>query len=532
MKSTIKNWKASEIAAAVYVFAVVVGLPLVVRNAYYDINVVKYYYYCGASLLLIPILVLKAREGVSAKGFLASLSPGEKALLVFWAVSVLSTLFSKYRFESFWGNEGRFSGLFLMTIYVAAYFVIARCYRPHPALVYAAVAAGCVTFVIGVTDFFKLDIFAFKEIIMEEQYDRFISTVGNINFYTSYAGLIAGAAATVYTLRSGEDKAKNALWFGLMTLSFIGMIVGNSDNAYLSLGVVTAFLPLYLFRTRRAICRYFMMLSSLLLSFALYKLCCIRFEGIVQRPQGVNGIIARWDGFFVLCAVFWAATAALCAAAWKSRKLEEPISNKVRIVWGIMLVGAAAGVIAVLTDANLLGHGERYGALQGFVVFNDDWGTHRGFAWRKALENYGNFPLMQKIFGHGPDTFGIISYFRDLAESTAMYGELFDSAHNEYLQFLVTIGPIGTAAYMLFLALSVRDMLKSQGSPYVAAMAFAVSCYCVQAVVNINQPMSTPIMWTFLAMGIAEYRRGALYKKGEEGAETERKEQNAIGKEN
>ena len=129
MKSTIKNWKASEIAAAVYVFAVVVGLPLVVRNAYYDINVVKYYYYCGASLLLIPILVLKAREGVSAKGFLASLSPGEKALLVFWAVSVLSTLFSKYRFESFWGNEGRFSGLFLMTIYVAAYFVIARCYR-------------------------------------------------------------------------------------------------------------------------------------------------------------------------------------------------------------------------------------------------------------------------------------------------------------------------------------------------------------------------------------------------------------------
>ena len=63
-------------------------------------------------------------------------------------------------------------------------------------------------------------------------------------------------------------------------------------------------------------------------------------------------------------------------------------------------------------------------------------------------------------------------------------------------------------------------------------MAFAVSCYCVQAVVNINQPMSTPIMWTFLAMGIAEYRRGALYKKGEEGAETERKEQNAFGKEN
>lgn len=525
MENKIKNWKASEKITAVYLLAVLVGLPLVVWDAYYDITYVKYYYYCGVSALLIPILLLKVREGVSVRGFFRNLTLAEKALLVYWAASALSTLFSPYRYEAFWGNEGRFSGLFLMTIYMTAYFLVARCCRPHPVYTYAAIVTGCLVFAVGVTDFFKADIFSFKEIIREEQYDRFISTIGNTNFYTSYAGIITGAAAAIFTV--WPEKKGAAVWFLLMTESFMGTIVGNSDNAYLSLGVLAAFLPLYIFKERRGIRRYLLMMSSLLLSFAVYRLCCLKFPGIVQNPQGVHGVIVRWGGYLKVCFVFWAATAAVCIADYKLAGKRAYSGNKVRIAWGILLLAAAAGILWILIDANFLGHAGRYSALGEFVVFNDDWGTHRGFAWRKALENYRNFPVLQKIFGHGPDTFGIISYFRDLTESTARYGEMFDSAHNEYLQFFVTIGPVGAFAYIMFLVLSLRDMLKTRISPCLTGMAFGVFCYCVQAVVNINQPTSTPIMWTFLAMGIAEYRRGAL--GGEQKGTTRRKEQKRIG---
>jgi len=153
--------------------------------------------------------------------------------------------------------------------------------------------------------------------------------------------------------------------------------------------------------------------------------------------------------------------------------------------------------------------------LYNIVVFNDHWGTNRGFAWRKAIENYSKFPLMRKILGYGPETFGILSFFHDLQESAMFSGELFDNAHNEYLQFLITIGPIATGAYTLFLALSVRDMLNCHCSPYIVGMGFAVAGYAVQALVNINQPTSTPILWTFLGMGIAEYRRSILQNKEE-----------------
>ena len=89
-----------------------------------------------------------------------------------------------------------------------------------------------------------------------------------------------------------------------------------------------------------------------------------------------------------------------------------------------------------MIDANLLGHGDRYGSLSNYIVFNNDWGTHRGYIWRTAIENYKNFPITQKILGHGPDTYGIVSLFNNLQESAALYGELYDSVHNEYLQFL------------------------------------------------------------------------------------------------
>lgn len=502
---TIKGWKLSEIIMAVYVTAVLVGMPLVVTDAYYNINVDKYYYYCGTCVLLIPALIVMPREKRSIKEFFQQLSWAEKALLLYWVTSGLSTLLSDYLYESFWGNEGRFTGFFLMTIYVVAYFVIARCYRPHPLCIYAGMLAGCAAFAFAVTDYLSMDIFGFKKDILPTMIHKFMSTVGNINFYASYAVLMAGAASAIYA--TWTKKLGTATWFFLMTFSFVGVVVGNSDSAYLGLGAVFGFLPLYVFQDRRGIRRYFMILSSFLLAFAFYKACAIRYVDAIMRPSGFNRAVVEMESFFKICVLFWAVTGALYAVDYKFHRQGEELGNKARVIWGIFLLAAMAGVAWVLVDANLWGHGDRYGGLRDMVVFNDYWGTNRGFAWRKAIENYGNFSLLRKVFGYGPETFGIISYFHDLAESSAFSGELFDNAHNEYLQYLITIGPVATAAYIAFLAFSVRDMLKCQCSPYLAGMAFAVAGYAVQAVVNINQPTATPIMWTFLGMGIAECRR-------------------------
>ena len=133
------------------------------------------------------------------------------------------------------------------------------------------------------------------------------------------------------------------------------------------------------------------------------------------------------------------------------------------------------------------------------MLFNDDWGTNRGYIWRNAMECFQQFPVMKKAIGFGPDTFGIV-----LLNKTAgnRYGQTFDNAHNEYLHYLITVGFAGLTAYLVFLfSFAVRVIRRAGENQYIAAAFFAVLCYSAQAFVNLNLPIATPIMWMLFMLG-------------------------------
>ena len=115
---------------------------------------------------------------------------------------------------------------------------------------------------------------------------------------------------------------------------------------------------------------------------------------------------------------------------------------------------------------------------------------------------------MHKLFGYGPDTFGILTtgnFFSDMLQSAQ--GQLFDNAHNEYLQYLVTIGALGLLTYVAFLAAAGRRMIAGKNeNGYIVGCLFAVLCYVVQALVNLSLPIATPVMWLLLSVGMAACR--------------------------
>ena len=164
----------------------------------------------------------------------------------------------------------------------------------------------------------------------------------------------------------------------------------------------------------------------------------------------------------------------------------------------------------ILFDVNVNGNVDRYGSLKNYLFFDDEWGTHRGYIWRIGIESYQKFPLIHKIFGHGPDTFGIITVNNYYDEMLSRYYEKFDSAHNEYLQYFITIGVVGLAAYLSLLFNAIKEMVHGASeNPLLVAISFSIICYGAQAVVNISVPIVAPIMLTLLMVGVTAAREVA-----------------------
>lgn len=532
---------ASIISGVISVFlsALVMGLPLYLHNSYFDILEAKYKWYYGSFLLMLAIvlilslamLVIDFKEfgGEHAKTLFAALKPAnwkklfypaDVAVLVFWLVALISTFQSEYFYESFWGNEGRYSGLFLMTLYVVMYFVVSRFWKAQSWLIYAFLLAGIIVCAIGITDYFQMDIFHFRVKIKPSESAIFTSTIGNINTYTAYIALIMGAAAGIFVT---TEKCWNLIWaYVCLFISFMAIIMGCSDNAYLALGALFAFMPLMLFQSKRGLIRYLVMLSTFATVIQCVDFINHRYESVVLGLDSLFKVVVNLPGLLLLVLVLWGVTITVYVVFRRNttimrkedsvqKQATDELSPLLRRGWMIFLVIVFCVIMFLLVDANFLGHEERYSSLANYLVFNDEWGTSRGYIWRKSIEAYGKFPVMHKLFGYGPDTFGILTtqkFFGDMIDTT---GLLFDNAHNEYLQFLLTIGPIGLIAYWIFIIFSCRSMLKCNiKKEYAIACAWAVICYCFQAMVNLNLPITAPLLWGMLSMGIAIIRSGKI----------------------
>lgn len=490
--------------------------PLYYHNYYFDILVVKYKFFyvtviLMAVILLLLIVFMIIRNGnikkIMKTTYFSSFNLADIGMISFCIIAIISTLQSSYKYESLWGNEGRYSGLFLLLIYGLAYFMISKGIHYSKCLVELFLFASMLVCLFGITDYFMLDIFGFKKNIASNQYNMFASTIGNINTYTAYVAMVMGVSTSLFV--SAKSLSKTIRYFACMMISFFAIIMGLSDNAYLAIGALFAFLPIWLFKNSMGVKRYILTLTTFL--YVIYAVDFVN-KAMPNHVLQMSGILENLSGYSKLEYIVAAATVACCIVYLYDfiRKGNGEYGKKLQVTWAILLAVLFLCGLYVLYDANIAGHGERYGALGDYLVFNDEWGTHRGYIWKVGLECYGKQPLIHKIFGYGPDTFGVmILSSGKYAESLAKYNEYFDSAHNEYLQYFITVGPFGLISYILFLVGSGIQMVKNAlKDSYVMAVFFAMVCYAVQATVNISVPITTPVFIVLIAVGLAGSRNG------------------------
>lgn len=516
-------------------FALMAFFPLVYHNSYIDILETKYQTYWVIALLMLGVCLilglvmagidLMEFKGGYTKRLFSALHPkhwrqtfraADVGVLIFWLAAVISTFQSDYFYESFWGNEGRYSGLFLLTIYVAVYFLISRFWKPKWWYLQVFLITGMIMCLIGITDYFQLDVLDFRGAIKPEQSTIFTSTIGNINTYTAYVGIVMGVAGAMFSV---EKKLWKLIWYYLcMVISIVAIIMGCSDNAYLSLGAFFCLLPLVLFGSKEGIKRCLILLATFFTIVQAIDWINQAYADMVIGLDSLFRYLTLFNGLPYLVVLLWALAAAFTIGchvrdrAARSRG-QEPGDwfegrKSLICVWCILVLAAAAVVAFLFYDANIADHAERYEAARRYLVFDDQWGTSRGYIWKKAIQLYQEFPFMRKLWGYGPDTFGLLTTDEIRADMIMKTGLFFDTAHNAYIQYLLTVGFVGLAGYLIFLGGALWYMWRNRKRcKFLWAILCAVACYAAQALVNLDLPIVTPMMWLLLSMGMAERER-------------------------
>jgi hypothetical protein len=498
------------ILMGIYVISVGIGVPLVFWNKYFDILVTKYYYYCACTIVMFVFLGIylflrwHKEDKVSRKNIIRrtfnQLTWTDYSVLLFYLIAFISAITSYYRYESFWGNEGRYTGLFLITCYVVSYFCISKFWIFKARYIDIFLITGILVCIFGITDYFKLDILKFKVLMIEGEKNNFTSTIGNINTYTAYVGIIVAISAVLFL--TAKDLKRMLFYFSTTVISFFAIVMGVSDNAYLSLGALFAFLPLYIFRNNEGLKRYVVLLAAFFSVIqaigSINKYFADQVIGIDSSFKlllGLKGLTFFTVGLWVIVIFFY-------IIDYYRNKRSIEYGNKLCYIWLMFLIAIGIGVIYALYDCNIAGNADKYGSLSSYLLFNDEWGTHRGYIWRNALECFLDLSWWKKLVGYGPETFGIL-----MLQKTANnpYNELFDNAHNEYLHLLTTVGIAGLLSYINFIIAIVFQAIKRYSkNTYIMAVVFGIICYSVQALVNLNLPIVTPVFWVLLAIASAK----------------------------
>lgn len=141
------------------------------------------------------------------------------------------------------------------------------------------------------------------------------------------------------------------------------------------------------------------------------------------------------------------------------------------------------------------------GGFMRFFRFDDKWGTHRGYMWNKSFEIFKRYNIKNILFGCGPDGYYRVfePYFGELY--TRFGDSVNNAAHNELLNYLITTGVLGLAAYLtLVISALVRAFKAASKNTLALAFAAPVLCYLFQSIVNVSTIIVLPFLFIFIAL--------------------------------
>lgn len=478
---------ALQSSVIIYLVLLMFGLPLIVTDGYFNITETKSVYFYVLSIFLIVaagFFASKNKEGTqtgeSSLIRRAQLSHMDKAMLVFCFFVFLSALFSSHP-DVWLGVSSRYQGFITVLIYVVVYFIISRNFTSAQSFLLFSVLAFSVVSVIGVLNCFDIDVFGLYDGINANYKTMFLSTIGNINFYSSYICLLMPLVVSGFCL--SDAKISRGVYTVALVIGSLGMMVTSSESFVVGFASSLMIMPLFFYNRIHRFKRYLISLIIIVLSSQAYMLV---YKSYGEANLAVSKMLSVFVNPFVAATVI-----VLCLGAYFIACKAPKGIGIMKKVYPVLLGAFVLGICLSFILANTVGI-ERF---NGLFKITSEWGTYRGKIWNFCVNEFFGFGLKDKLFGIGPESLNYITAGAKLFE-----GKSLDQAHNEYLQYLMTTGIFGLGAYLGVIGTTIYTVIKKlRESTLAVALLAGLISYWMQAAVNIAQPFTTPIVYIYIA---------------------------------
>ena len=497
---TLKPYQVQTALVSIFLILMFTIFPLYYTNQYAEIRHDKLYFflYAGVSLIFIEGFIFlfglfsaNNSKIPTDKKWYQKLSVTDFAFITFIISCVISTIFSKYPIDAISGTQGRNNGLLLMCIYFGIYIIISRFYKHKNFFLTLFAVTSLIVFALCILNFYYIDpLGMFANYSKEIQMD-FTSTIGNRNLMASYCCIAVPVFLMMYM--HIESKLK-FLYLSACSVGFAALICSNSECGFLGIIPTLAIILIYASKDYKKLFGFFSSVAVMLI--------CSKLLGILNIILIENKNFGTIQRFFVDANSLYIVIAICIIIAFycyfKIKDQPPKIIFKLLLTSFIITIVTVIGLMIYFTcfDRNT-----KLGAVTSYLRFSSQWGTHRGFIWIKSFKIFADGSLKDKLFGCGPDNFfsAFAPYFAKLNEK---FGDgSTNSAHNELLNYLVTVGLAGVASYLtLTISVIVRAFKKAKENYLAVVFASAIICYLFQSLVNIAQPITTPLLFIFIAL--------------------------------
>ncbi len=507
MSQAIKNKSNYNVRNSLvnyYLLIMFTLFPIFLTDSYAHARTNKYVLYIFLSGILIISTLCVSLSYINDKNNVSNiegsssfkLSVPDICFLLFFVFALISTLTSEHKLDSLTGNAGRNNGLILLLIYLLIYFTLSRFYYYKEYVIISYIVGSSIVALLSVLHFFYIDPLGLLDGYGADVVENFASTIGNKNTIASFMCLFLPVTIALFVICT-KRYLKITAGFGIF-FAYTGLLTANSSSALIGLATFSCVMLIVFIRKFDYLRLYFFALFIMFSSAKILRLFSLilrdnskTFDSI-YKPL-VYGKYAYLP--IILCLAIY-----LIMTLFKE-KIESHYKTKpLRIIFISLTALLFSALLFAFIYFSVFDLKTDLGSFEKLFRFNEGWGTHRGFMWIYGMKEYGSFDIVHKLLGSGPDTFYYVfePYFNGLSH----FGDAStDCIHNEYLNYLVTQGLLGLLSYIaLLVTVTVRSIKNSRKNPIIFLFIFSVISYAAQSVVNLYQPITTPIFFIFISL--------------------------------